>query len=320
MMDVSPQTTNKVLMVRPVRFAFNEETAANNAFQQKSESLEAALQVQQKAVAEFDAYVELLRQNGISVEVLQDTPEPFTPDSIFPNNCFSTHVTQGEDGKLGYSLVVYPMFANNRQQERTKLLAHSHTLGELAQQTSVIDLTHWEQQGKCLEGTGSLVLDREHRVAFACLSPRTDADVLADWARHLGYNFFVFHSEDETGVAVYHTNVVMHVGTRFAIVCLDSVKDAAERKQLVDRLEACGKEVVPITFEQMHQFAGNMLELHNDKGEKLLIMSQTALHSLTAEQVALLEQDVRIVAPSIEAIETAGGGSARCMIAELFGK
>ena len=126
MMDVSPQTTNKVLMVRPVRFSFNEETAANNAFQQKSESLEAALQVQQKAVAEFDAYVELLRQNGISVEVLQDTPEPFTPDSIFPNNCFSTHVTQGEDGKIGCSLVVYPMFAHNRQQERTKLLAHSH--------------------------------------------------------------------------------------------------------------------------------------------------------------------------------------------------
>lgn len=318
MMDVSPQTTHRVLMVRPVRFAFNEETAANNAFQQKSESFEAALQVQQRAVQEFDAYVALLRQNGISVELLQDTPEPFTPDSIFPNNCFSTHVTQGADGKLNCTLVVYPMFAHNRQQERTKLLTHSHTLGELAKQTSVVDLTHWEQQGKCLEGTGSLVLDREHRVAFACLSPRTDADVLADWARQLGYDFFVFHSEDETGVAVYHTNVVMHIGTRFAIVCLDSVKNIAERLQLVERLETCGKEVLPITFEQMHQFAGNMLELRNNKGEKLLITSQTALHSLTAAQIALLEQDVRIVAPSIEAIETAGGGSARCMIAELF--
>ena len=318
MMDVSPQTTHRVLMVRPVRFAFNEETAANNAFQQKSESFEAALQVQQRAVQEFDAYVALLRQNGISVEVLQDTPEPFTPDSIFPNNCFSTHVTQDAYGKPSCSLVVYPMFAHNRQQERAKLLTHSRTLGKLAQQTSIIDLTHWEQQGTCLEGTGSLVLDREHRVAFACLSPRTDADVLADWARKLGYDFFVFHSEDEKGVAVYHTNVVMHVGTRFAIVCLESVKDIAERQQLVERLEACGKEVVPITFAQMHQFAGNMLELHNNKGEKLLIMSQTALHSLTAAQTALLEQDVRIVAPSIEAIETAGGGSARCMIAELF--
>lgn len=319
MMDVSQQTTQKVLMVRPVRFAFNEETAANNAFQQKSETLEAALQVQQKAVEEFDAYVELLRQNGISVEVLQDTPEPFTPDSIFPNNCFSTHVTQDADKKQRCSLVIYPMFAHNRQQERAKLLTNSLTLNELTQQTSVINLTHWEQQGKCLEGTGSLVLDREHRVAFACLSPRTDADVLADWAHQLDYDYFVFHSEDEKGIAVYHTNVVMHVGTRFTIVCLDSVKDAAERQQLVERLEACEKEVVPITFEQMRQFAGNMLELHNDKGEKLLVMSQTALHSLSAEQVKLLEQDVRIVAPSIDAIETAGGGSARCMIAELFG-
>ena len=317
---MSSQTTNRVLMVRPVRFSFNEETAANNAFQQKSESQEAALEVQRQAVSEFDGYVELLRKNGIDVEVLQDTPNPFTPDSIFPNNCFSTHVAEecGEDAVP--TLVLYPMFAHNRQLERTKLLAQSNTLASLnGHSASVVDLTHWERQGKCLEGTGSLVLDREHRMAFACVSPRTDADVMDEWARRLGYDYFLFHSEDEAGMAVYHTNVVMHIGTRFAIVCLDSVKDAVERHQLGEHLAACGKQVVPITFAQMHHFAGNMLELHNTQGEHLLVMSQTALASLMPEQVALLQEDVRIVAPDIAAIEKAGGGSARCMIAELFG-
>ncbi|MBR5035989.1 MAG: amidinotransferase [Prevotella sp.] len=317
-MSLNQQTTSKVLMVRPVRFAFNEETAANNAFQQKSESQEAALSVERQAVGEFDAFVDLLRQNGVTVEVLQDTPEPFTPDSIFPNNCFSTHLVEGADGDEQRVLVVYPMFAHNRQQERAKLLAQSTTLAEMGSHSQVVDLTHWESEGKCLEGTGSLVLDREHRMAFACLSPRTDADVVADWASRLGYDYFLFHSEDENGTPVYHTNVVMHVGTRFAVVCLDSVPDADERLQLEKHLVACGKEVVPITFEQMHQFAGNMLELHNEQGEKLLVMSRTALRSLTPEQVSLLEQDVRIVAPDINAIETAGGGSARCMIAELY--
>ena len=303
------QTTNHVLMVRPQRFAYNEETATNNAFQVKSESEEAARRIEQQAVREFDDYVALLRQNGVTVEVLQDSAEPFTPDSIFPNNCFSTHEENGR-----HMLVLYPMYAPNRRLEREKLMA---VLGKM-DFDQVIDLTSWEQKGKFLEGTGSLILDREHKMAYACLSPRTSREVVSEWADALGYDYFLFNSEDEQGMPVYHTNVVMHVGTRYAILCLDSIKDAGQCQTLVGLLEERGKEVVDISFEQMHHFAGNMLELRNPQGEKLLVMSQTARRSLTARQLLTLSQDVRIVSPQIEAIETAGGGSARCMLAELF--
>lgn len=301
---MSHQTTDHVLMVRPARFAFNEETAANNAFQQKSEGGEDA--VARRAIEEFDAYVALLRQNGVKVDVLQDTPEPFTPDSIFPNNCFSTHRDGGEQ-----VLVLYPMFAGNRRLERTKLMT-------MLDCPTMVDLTGWERRGMFLEGTGSLILDRDHRMAYACRSPRTSSEVVGVWARRMGYDYFLFDSADENGTPVYHTNVVMHVGTRFAVVCLESVADAQQRGTLVGLLERDGKEIVEISFAQMHQFAGNMLELRNDRGEKLLIMSRTAKESLSPEQVMLLEQDVRIVAPDIQAIETVGGGSARCMLAELF--
>ena len=311
------QTTNRVLMVRPVRFAFNEETAANNAFQQKSRSEAEARRVQQQAVAEFDAYVALLRQNGVMVDVLQDTPEPFTPDSIFPNNCFSTHVADGDplsaDGEKPV-LVLYPMFAPNRRRERGKLLK----MLRADDYSRIVDLTSWEEQGLFLEGTGSLILDREHRLAYACRSPRTCEPVLARWADALGYDYFLFDSTDAQGMPVYHTNVVMHVGTRFAVVCLDSVSDPSQRSRLVALLEQNGKEIVDITLEQMNQFAGNMLELRSTDGRKLLVMSQTAQRSLSPGQLARLQEDVSIVAPDISAIETAGGGSARCMLAELF--
>ena len=296
-------------MVRPVRFALNGGTAANNAFQQKSEGADAALAVQRQAVAEFDAYVALLRDNGVTVDVLQDTPEPFTPDSIFPNNCFSTHVDA--DGRR--TLVLYPMFAQNRRWERDKLMT---ILGKMSFDR-VVDLTDMEQENKFLEGTGSLILDRDHDIAYACRSPRTNDEAMALWAREMGYDYFLFDSADEQGMPVYHTNVVMHVGTRFAVVCMESVKDEEQRATLRRLLEENGKEVVDITFQQMHHFAGNMLELRNPQGEKLLVMSATARRSLTPEQIQTLEQDVRIIAPDISAIETAGGGSARCMIAEI---
>lgn len=299
------------MMVRPIRFGFNEETAGSNAFQQRSASDAAAIQTAQQAVGEFDDYVTLLRQNGIGVDVVQDTPVPATPDSIFPNNCFSTHRNHTE-----HTLVLYPMAADNRQQERQKLLLHPALHPECF--TRIIDLTHWEKQQKYLEGTGSLVLDREHRVAYACRSPRTHEDVLRDWAKQLGYSYILFDSEDEGGTPVYHTNVIMHVGTHYAVVCLESVKNDTQRHHLINSLEQNGKQIVPISFGQMHAFAGNMLELRNYEGEKLLIMSRTAYLSLTEEQKALLEQDVRIIAPDIQSIETAGGGSARCMIAEMY--
>lgn len=304
------QTTNHVLMVRPVRFAFNEETAANNAFQQRSEGHDAAMAVQRQAVEEFDGYVRLLRSHGVTVDVLQDTPDPFTPDSIFPNNCFSTH--RDAEGRL--TLVLYPMFACNRRWERDKL----RTLLDRMPFDRVVDLTGKEQDDQFLEGTGSLILDREHRMAYACLSPRTDERVLREWAAAMGYDYLVFTSEDENGTPVYHTNVVMHIGTRFAVVCMESIKDDSQRELLRQSLVRNGKEVVDITFEQMHRFAGNMLELRSGDGDKLLVMSDTALHSLSPEQISTLRQDVRIVAPTIPAIETAGGGSARCMLAELF--
>lgn len=294
------QTTNHILMVRPARFAFNEETAVNNAFQQHGEG-----DIAQQATDEFDAFVALLRANGIFVDVLQDTALPFTPDSIFPNNSFSTH---------GSTLVLYPMFAHNRRLERQKLMSRLGAMGF----SEVIDLTAHEAEGRFLEGTGSLVLDREHRMAYACLSPRTNEDVLREWASRLGYCYLTFHSEDEQGMPVYHTNVVMNVGTRHAVVCLESVSDTAQRTRLRASLEAGGKHVVPITREQMHHFAGNMLELTNADGEQLLVMSATARASLTVDQIRELERSVRIVSPDIHTIERAGGGSARCMMAELF--
>ena len=304
-------------MVRPCRFAFNDETAENNAFQKKSSSVEAALQVERKAIDEFDSYVEELRENGVIVEVLQDTPEPFTPDSIFPNNCFSTHRSK-EGGSFmsgdEHTLVLYPMFAMNRRLERDKLL-NSPVLNGFSR---VVDLTAWETQGKFLEGTGSLVLDRDNRIAYACRSPRTHEDVVSDWAKQMNYHYILFDSVDENGQPVYHTNVVMHVGTRLAIVCLESVKDVEQRQLLQTTLEHHGKEVIDITFAQMHQFAGNMLELRNDHNGQLLVMSQTARQSLTSEQIKIIEQGIKIVSPDINVIETTGGGSARCMIAELF--
>ena len=303
------QTTDHILMVRPIRFAFNEETASNNAFQQKSDTEEAARATALRAVVEFDGFVSLLRENGVTVEVLQDTPEPFTPDSIFPNNCFSTHL----DAK-GRTLVLYPMFAPNRRDEREKLRP---LLVEMPFD-KVVDLTLWENDAHFLEGTGSLILDRQRHMAYACRSPRTHEEVVADWAQQLGYDYFLFDSTDDNGTPVYHTNVVMHVGIDVAVVCLDSIRDDHQRAELVRRLADSGKEVVPITQAQVRQFAGNMLEVSNIHGEQLLVMSDTARQSLTPSQFDTLSRHTRIVAPPIHAIETVGGGSARCMIAEIF--
>lgn len=303
------QTTDHILMVRPIRFAFNEETASNNAFQQKSESAEAARAIALRAVEEFDGFVSLLRENGVTVEVLQDTPEPFTPDSIFPNNCFSTHLEGNRR-----TLVLYPMYAPNRRLERAKL----RQLLDKMSFDRIVDLTHLEEASTFLEGTGSLILDRERHLAYACLSPRTHPSAVEAWARETGYRCCLFHSEDENGMAVYHTNVVMHVGSRMAVVCLDSIKDDEERRHLRKQLEESGKHVIAISYGQMHHFAGNMLEVRNDMNEALLVMSTTALGSLTPKQKEQIEQYVHIIAADIPSIETAGGGSARCMMAELY--
>jgi hypothetical protein len=307
------QTTNKVLMVRPINFGYNEETSKNNLFQQKTETPEEALEIKKKAIIEFDLYVKLLKENGIEVDILQDTNEPSTPDSIFPNNCFSTHCEEKKEGKER-TLVIYPMFANNRREERKKLLPFLNKM----KFDKIIDLTDMEKENKYLEGTGSLILDREHHFAFACKSERTNEDVLKKWSEKMNYEYFLFESEDEKGKPIYHTNVMMHIGTKFAIVCLNSIKNNSQKEKLIEILKKNGKEIIEITVEQMTKYAGNMLELINDKKEKLLIMSTTAKNSLSPNQIKTLEEDVKIISPEIPIIEKTGGGSARCMLAEIY--
>lgn len=309
------QTTNKVLMVRPVRFAYNEETATNNAFQKKDDTQGGAQTIEQQAVKEFDAYVAMLRGQGVEVQVLQDTEEPFTPDSIFPNNCFSTHIDVLPGTSVRQrTLVIYPMYARNRRDERGKLL--KALMKEKFDK--IVDLSILEQEGKFLEGTGSLILDREHHIAYACVSPRTNPVALKIWADEMNYRYVLFDGIDDNRQPIYHTNVMMHVGSRYAIVCLEAIADQSQRQTVIDSLQSTGKEIVNISFDQMRQFAGNMLELRNSEGKKILVMSATAKHSLTSEQLSILEQDALIVAPDIHTIETAGGGSARCMIAEKY--
>lgn len=302
-------------MVRPVRFAYNEETASNNAFQKKDDTQGGAQTVEQQAVREFDAYVAMLRDHGVEVQVLQDTEEPFTPDSIFPNNCFSTHIDVLPGTSVRQrTLVIYPMYAHNRRDERGKLL--KALMKEKFDK--IVDLSILEQEGKFLEGTGSLILDREHHIAYACVSPRTNPVALKIWADEMNYRYVLFDGTDDNRQPIYHTNVMMHVGSRYAIVCLEAIADQSQRQTVIDSLQSTGKEIVNISFDQMRQFAGNMLELRNSEGKKILVMSATAKHSLTSEQLSILEQDALIVAPDIHTIETAGGGSARCMIAEKY--
>ena len=302
-------------MVRPVRFAYNEETATNNAFQKKDDTQGGAQTIEQQAVREFDAYVAMLRDQGVEVQVLQDTEEPFTPDSIFPNNCFSTHIDVLPGTSVRQrTLVIYPMYARNRRDERGKLL--KALMKEKFDK--IVDLSILEQEGKFLEGTGSLILDREHHIAYACVSPRTNPVALKIWADEMNYRYVLFDGTDDNRQPIYHTNVMMHVGSRYAIVCLEAIADQSQRQTVIDSLHTTGKEIVNISFDQMRQFAGNMLELRNSEGKKILVMSATAKHSLTSEQLSTLEQDALIVAPDIHTIETAGGGSARCMIAEKY--
>lgn len=301
------QTAAAVMMIRPVHFIGNPQTRATNRFQTLDDAVDAA--AHRTAVAEFDALVIALRHAGVHVHVFDDTPEPHTPDSIFPNNWVSLHA----DG----TAVLYPMMAENRRQERRQdvLEALSTVYGYRIRR--VIDLTAHEQQGKFLEGTGSLVLDRVNRVAYACVSPRTDLDVLGDFGQQLDYEVVAFEALDRQGAPIYHTNVVMSVGARFAAVCLESVR-ADEREPLVGALRASGHEVIDLSWQQMHDFAGNILELRTTDGEPVVAMSQRARDSLTPQQRDRLKALAgRIVAVDIATIERLGGGSVRCMLAEV---
>lgn len=293
-------------MIRPVNFGYNEQTAESNAFQKQSHAGEASA-IQHLAVQEFDAFVTLLRDSGVNVIVVEDNPEPHTPDSIFPNNWVSFH----ENGDV----LLYPMQAENRRLERREDIIRK--LEETFQINHLIDLSRFEKQQQFLEGTGSMVLDRENKIAYACLSPRTSYEVLEVFAKQESYKLLTFNAVDEHERPIYHTNVLMCIGTGFVVICLDSIKDAEQRSALLQSFSQTGKEVIDISFDQMSHFAGNMLEVESKQGKKLLVMSQQAYQSLTIEQINQLEQHDQLIYSNIKTIETLGGGSARCMLAEV---
>ena len=341
------QTTDKVLMIRPVRFSYNSQTAVNNAFQESGIPEELS---QRQALKEFDAYVEMLRNEGIEVMVVEDTATPHTPDSIFPNNWLSLHSADELADAGNRVAVLYPMFAENRRAERrqdiiealTGAVAPSCTGDALAPSciaaadspdctgaadapscasAALLDLTSYEKRNLFLEGTGSLILDRNEHLAYACQSPRTCEEVLEEWSFKMGYDYFLFHAEDMNGNPIYHTNVMMSVGEQLAIVCLDAITDIEERMSLIELLEESDKEIVEISLEQMNDFAGNMLQLHTVKEGELkyiMVMSARAKDSLDQDQIEAIEKYCKIVAPDLEFIERNGGGSARCMLAEIF--
>jgi hypothetical protein len=299
------QSTNAVVMIRPYRFHPNPETAADNAFQQAIDEGEMPA-ISAAAQREFDTAVETLRSAGVTVHVVDDTATPEKPDAVFPNNWFSTH----HDGRVA----LYPMYSAARRRER-----RHDVIDELRKHyriSDVVDYSACEEQGHCLEGTGSLVLDHVNKLAYASLSHRTHPEVLKRFCDDFGYEPVTFRSQSSDGRPVYHTNVVMCVGTEFAILGAEMIPDEAERTGVQNLLEATGKEVVEVTADQISEFAGNAIELHNHAGEKLLVLSARAAAALDAEQRATIERYARLVPLTLPTIELAGG-SARCMIATV---
>jgi hypothetical protein len=295
-----------ILLIRPLSPAYNPETATSNAFQQMPEA-DAATN-RQRVQQEFDDFAATLRSEGVDVIVIDDTPSPQKPDAVFPNNWISFHA----DGKV----ILYPMFAPSRRRERRMDVVE--TLRKRFVITEVIDLSVYEKEGRFLEGTGSFVFDHVNKVAYASLSPRTDKELALHVSERLGYRPVIFRAVDAGGQAIYHTNVMMSVGDKFSIVCLASITDLADRKQVVDSLRDTGHTIIDIDYNQMGHFAGNMLAVRSGAGESILVCSQQAADSLTPEQRSKLADYIRLVPVPIPTIERLGGGSVRCMMAEIF--
>lgn len=289
----------------------NLQTATDNHYQQSVDGMNNE-KAQEMALKEFDEFVAKLRKAGVGVTVIEDTAEPVTPDSIFPNNWVSFHEDE--------SVFLYPMHAENRRSERRiDILEKLEDRGFSIDR--VIDLSDAEMDGQFLEGTGSLILDHENRIAYACLSQRTHPEVLDEWAELTGYSVVTFHALQEvdgTWLPIYHTNVMMSIGDELAILCADCIKNEAERKAVIASLKNSGKEILYISEKQTSSFAGNMLQIVNDKGEKIMVMSTQAYNSLNPEQIATIQKTNSILHSSLNTIETLGGGSARCMMAEVF--
>lgn len=294
-------------MIRPVRFQSNPHTAASNRFQGRNP--DSPEQQQRAAAREFDGLKKALESAGIRVLEFNDTDEPHTPDAIFPNNWVSFHA----DG----TVVLYPMEAPNRRTERRPDIVDAMASKHGFQVREIIDLSHHEGNGHYLEGTGSLVLDRVNRIAYACLSSRTHLDALGDFAQRMDYEVVAFEAVDQHGALIYHTNVLMNVGETIAVICDEAIPDAGQRAAVLKSLADTGHEVVSLSYEQMNAFAGNMLELRSASGERVLAMSAQAKNSLTRAQLDTLEAHAKIVAAAIDDIESSAGGSVRCMLAEV---
>ncbi|WP_291116894.1 citrulline utilization hydrolase CtlX [Empedobacter sp. UBA7248] len=304
------QYTSTILMVEPIAFYYNPETAVNNYFQ--TETTDSQENIQKEALEEFQGMVSALRSKGVNVITIKDTASPHTPDSIFPNNWISFH----DNGNV----VLYPMFAKNRREERREEDVLSLLEEKGFHIDDVIDFTSAEEDEIFLEGTGSIILDREHELAYACISQRTDEDLLIEFCEELEYTPVIFHANQTVNgerKPIYHTNVMMCIADKYAIICLDSIDDKKEKKAVCEYLLEAGKEIIAITEVQMHQFAGNMLQV-GGLGQSYLVMSQTAYNSLNQEQISKIEAYNPILPVKIDLIEKLGGGSARCMMAEVF--
>jgi len=306
------QSTNHIMMIKPVGFGFNTQTAKNNHFQFSDNSLDKN-KIVAKAIQEFDSFVEVLRQKNINVIVVDDLYYKSTPDAVFPNNWFSTH----KDG----TVCLYPMYAPNRRKERNdgvfKLLANQYDF----EISNIEDFTANENENVFLEGTGSMVIDRINKIVYASISERTNADLLPVVCEKLNYKLVAFksyHTASENSSLIYHTNVMMCVATSFAVVCLESILDRNERQLLVDQLNKTNKTIIEISFAQMFSFAGNMLEVKGKEDKVYLVMSSSAFKSLSTTQKLTIEKHAEIIHSSLDTIEKYGGGSARCMMAELF--
>ncbi len=299
-------------MIRPVAFRMNEQTAVNNYYQKVLDGLSPET-VNAKAQEEFDTFVNKLRMVGIDVTVVDDTLDPSTPDSIFPNNWISFH----ENGDV----VLYPMFAENRRLERREDILDILEAKGFEVNEEITDYSSAEEDGFYLEGTGSIVLDRENGKAYCALSPRADEELFIEFCEDFDMNpiiFEAFQTVDGERKLIYHTNVMMCIADTFAVICADCIDDKKERKMVLDSLKADGKEIVLITEDQMNNFAGNMLELQGFDERRYLIMSNSAHKSLNKKQIAQLEEHITILSSSLDTIEACGGGSARCMMAEIF--
>jgi len=302
------QTAKTVLMVEPIAFGYNSQTAENNYFQKEQKETD----IQEKALQEFNNFAAKLREKGINVITVKDTLNPHSPDSIFPNNWVSFH----EDG----TVALYPMFALNRRVERRPEILE-RLIDEGFKINTVEDFSPFENEEKYLEGTGSMIFDHDYKIAYGSVSLRLDEELFRNFCAKFGFTPIVFHSYQNVGdqrLPIYHTNVMMCVAEQFVVICLDCIDDEMECEKVQEVIKSSNKELIEISEDQLQQFAGNMLQVQNEEGDKFLVMSETAYKSLTKEQVERIENYCEIIYADLNTIETNGGGSARCMLAEVF--